>query len=44
MAMSRIEIKISEGIKQYVLNDTAEKMCNVLLLYSSIANDVKLDG
>ena len=36
MAMSSIEIKIPEGIKQYVLNDTAEKMRNALLLYFTL--------
>lgn len=44
MVMSSIEIKIPEGIKQYVMNDTTEKMRNALLIYPSIANDTISHG
>lgn len=44
MVMSSIEIKIPEGIKQYVMNDTTEKMRNALLIYPSIANDTIFHG
>ena len=36
---SIIEVKLPDGAKQYVLDDTTEKMREVLLLYPSIAND-----
>lgn len=44
MVMSSIEIKIPEGIKQYVMNDTTEKIRNALLIYPSIANDTISHG
>ena len=37
MGMTSIEIKVPEKARQYVLNNTTEKMRNALLLYHSIA-------
>ena len=39
MIMTSIEVKVSDGVKQYVMDDTTEKMREALLLYPSIAND-----
>lgn len=44
MVMTSIEIKVPEKAKQYVLNETTEKMRNALLLYPSIANDTISHG
>ena len=39
MIMTSIEVKVPDGVKQYVMDDTTEKMREALLLYPSIAND-----
>ena len=44
MGMTSIEIKVPEKARQYVLNNTTEKMRNALLLYPSIANDTISHG
>lgn len=37
--MTNVEIAIPAGAKQYIFNDTTEKMRNALLLYPSIVNE-----
>ena len=44
MMMTSIEIKVPAEAKQYVMDDTTEKMRNALLLYPSIANDTISHG
>lgn len=44
MGMVSIEINVPEKARQYVLNNTTEKMRNALLLYPSIANDTISHG
>ena len=39
MIMTSIEVKVQDGVKQYVMDDTTEKMREALLLYPSIVND-----
>lgn len=42
--MTNVEIKIPETIRQYVLDETTEKVRNAILLYPSIANDTISHG
>lgn len=44
MVMTSIEIKIPETIRQYVLDETTEKVRNAMLLYPSVANDTISHG
>lgn len=44
MVMSSIEIKVPAGARQYVMDDTTEKMRNALLIYPSIVNDTISHG
>lgn len=39
MAMTKIELTVPLEVRQYVMDNTTEKMRNALLLYPSIAND-----
>lgn len=44
MAMASIEIRLPSSAKDYVMDDTTEKMRNALLLYPSIANNTISHG
>jgi hypothetical protein len=39
MVLEKIEVRVPEAARQYVLDDTTELMRNALLIYPSIANE-----